>query len=412
MNSQSDQDKPLFSRESIGNAFVRIWASAQQRIEGIASDDILARRSDEVAAKLLAAFAFEVPVLRTAEVILTHDEIYENRRDVFGNIRRLPAFRYIYHVPFSGASAIFEWQPTTITPPLPVARIVAGVDSELQIEFRELTPNSDDIARKVERTIKEINSHLEWMKTDVDRNWKDLSVRVNDAIQTRRTRLHQAGLVAKSLGYPLRKRGDAERLAVPLKRKQIVATSAKNAVKPVAMDPFLEDAAYEEILNVLASMSLLVERNPSTFARIEEEVLRDHFLLQLNGQFEGRATGETFNAEGKTDILLRDGDRNVFIAECKFWKGPKSLSDAIVQLFGYLTWRDSKAAILLFNRNRNFSRVLGEAKNTLENHQQYRGVGATNRQTSFRASMARPDDNSRLIDLTVMLFDMPSADGT
>jgi hypothetical protein len=28
-----------------------------------------------------------------------------------------------------------------------------------------------------------------------------------------------------------------------------------------------------------------------------------HFLVQLNGQYEGQATGETFNFEGKTDMI-------------------------------------------------------------------------------------------------------------
>src|SRR6202041_3474783 len=115
-------------------------------------------------------------------------------------------------------------------------------------------------------------------------------------------------------------------------------------------EPYLEESAYGEILNVLASMSLLIERNPSTFQHTQEEMLRDHFLLQLNGQFEGKATSETFNGAGKTDILLRVNDRNIFIAECKFWNGQKSLTDAIDQLFSYLTWRDSKAALIVFSR--------------------------------------------------------------
>jgi hypothetical protein len=40
-----------------------------------------------------------------------------------------------------------------------------------------------------------------------------------------------------------------------------------------------------------------------------EEDLRQHFLAQLNGHFEGSATGETFNYEGKTDILIRERGR-------------------------------------------------------------------------------------------------------
>jgi len=132
------------------------------------------------------------------------------------------------------------------------------------------------------------------------------------------------------------------------------------------MEPHIEESIYDEILNVLASIALLIERNPSTFAQIEEPLLRDHFLLQLNAQFEGKATGETFNRGGKTDILLREEDKNIFIAECKFWTGPKSLTDAIDQLFDYLSWRDSKAAVLVFSRLRDFTHTLTEAQNAVE----------------------------------------------
>jgi hypothetical protein len=69
----------------------------------------------------------------------------------------------------------------------------------------------------------------------------------------------------------------------------------------------------------------VMERSPSAFHHMDEEALRTHFLVQLNGHYEGQATGETFNYEGKTDILVRSGDRNIFIAECKFWGGPKKL---------------------------------------------------------------------------------------
>lgn len=59
---------------------------------------------------------------------------------------------------------------------------------------------------------------------------------------------------------------------------------------------------------------------------------------------------------GKSDILIRDGDRSVFVAECKIWRGSKSLSNAIDQLLGYATWRDTKTAILVFNRNKELSK--------------------------------------------------------
>ena len=76
--------------------------------------------------------------------------------------------------------------------------------------------------------------------------------------------------------------------------------------------------------------------------------LRDHLLIALNLPGEGRGGGELFNGAGKTDILIREGDRNVFIAECEFWRGPKAATAALTQLFGYLVWRDSKSALIIF----------------------------------------------------------------
>jgi hypothetical protein len=44
----------------------------------------------------------------------------------------------------------------------------------------------------------------------------------------------------------------------------------------------LDMQQYEEILSVISNMVTVMERNPRTFRGIEEEALRDHFLVQLN----------------------------------------------------------------------------------------------------------------------------------
>jgi len=93
---------------------------------------------------------------------------------------------------------------------------------------------------------------------------------------------------------------------------------------------------YQHILNVMDNMTKVMERSPHTFETMQEEDIRQHFLVQLNGQYEGQATGETFNFQGKTDILIRSEGRNIFIAECKFWKGPKGFSETVDQLLSYL----------------------------------------------------------------------------
>ena len=119
----------------------------------------------------------------------------------------------------------------------------------------------------------------------------------------------------------------------------------------------------------MRSMVQVMERSPNAFRHLTEEDLRWQFLVQLNGRSEGRVTGETFNYKGDTDILIRENDRNVFVAECKVWKGPASLTAAVDQLLDrYLHWRDTKIAILIFNRNKEFTSVLAQILPTVESH--------------------------------------------
>jgi hypothetical protein len=152
-----------------------------------------------------------------------------------------------------------------------------------------------------------------------------------------------------------------------------------------------------------------MERSPSAFASMGEEHLRDHILVILNGQFEGQATGETFNRSGKTDILIREKDRNLFIAECKFWDGPKSLTDAVDQVLGYTCWRDTKVAVIVFNRRKDISSVLAAAPKAVTDHPcckkqlDYRVEGR------FRFLFGQKDDRNRELILTVLVFDVPSA---
>ena len=56
-------------------------------------------------------------------------------------------------------------------------------------------------------------------------------------------------------------------------------------------------------------------------------------------------------------ILIREENKNVFIAECKFWHGQKAFGDAVDQMLGYLTWRDSKCALLIFNKTKDSNAV-------------------------------------------------------
>jgi len=158
----------------------------------------------------------------------------------------------------------------------------------------------------------------------------------------------------------------------------------------------------------MQDMALVMERSPAAFKGMDEEALRQHFLVQLNGQFEGKVTGETFNMSGKTDILLREGERNVFIAECKFWKGPKGFGEAIDQLLGYATWRDSKTAILVFNRGTETSTVLRGIEEVVKSHTNFKRTVNWSHESGFRYVLHVNGDKSRELMVTVLVFHVPS----
>lgn len=134
----------------------------------------------------------------------------------------------------------------------------------------------------------------------------------------------------------------------------------------------MPETQYEQALAVLRNARNALERTPSMTANLDEEKIRDLLLVLLNAQFEGAAAGEVFNAAGKTDILIRTGDRNVFIAECKIWGGLAKFRAALEQLLSYLTWRDTKAALLLFIRSGVPTTVITKSIAEIRKHENYK----------------------------------------
>jgi hypothetical protein len=141
---------------------------------------------------------------------------------------------------------------------------------------------------------------------------------------------------------------------------------------------------------------------------IPGSVRRRAFLVQLNGQYGGAATGETFNCQGKTDILIKEKGRNVFVAECKFWRGEKFFLDTINQHLSYLTWRDTRSAILIFNRNSSFSEVLEKIQAIIPTHELFNADLGKLDETSFRYSFCHPSDPTRLCVVSLLAFNVPT----
>ena len=166
-------------------------------------------------------------------------------------------------------------------------------------------------------------------------------------------------------------------------------------------EPVLEEAIYQDVLQAVRAWGTSLERTPGTAAKLDEEELRDLLLGNLNTYWQGAAGGELFNGSGKTDILIRHGGRNAFIAECKIWHGPKGVSDALDQLLGYLVWRDSKAALVMFIRTKDPAGTIEKLQAAVEAHASYAMTKDATSPSSRIDFIITADDEGRRVSLAV-----------
>jgi hypothetical protein len=77
------------------------------------------------------------------------------------------------------------------------------------------------------------------------------------------------------------------------------------------------------------------------------------------------------------------------------------------QLFQYAMWRDSKLALIVFNRGGNFTHVVATMKETVWNHPQFVKDLDWTHDSGARYLFRRHDDLERHFILTTVAFDVP-----
>jgi hypothetical protein len=275
--------------------------------------------------------------------------------------------------------------------------------------FPDDAPDPDRLKGEIERTVESLRNAVSYLAEDVSNHNRDSAQAIREAIRRKIQKAQSATNAVVRLGIPIRQRSEPETYTIPTRRRPTPVQRPAVPTEKFAPEPSLDEREFEHILGVLKSMSLLMERSPASFASLDEEGIRTHFLLQLNGHYEGSATGETFNASGKTDILIRIENRNAFIAECKFWRGPKSFEDAIEQLLGYLSWRDSKCALLVFNQTKDSTAVRAKMHDCMVGRPEFRKTVSHDPAGDAKYVFVKASDPGRELQICTMLFDVPSA---
>ena len=404
---------PLFRDADLRSVLAGQELAMSQEISSLSEDRVLNTSPMDLCDYFVGKYKVEPVVIDKSGIKVDYGDVQIDVSQrfeyaVFDRSRStyLTGTRITFFVPFSGDADLFKCRPSSfnLSPPRGEIR-----GSELVFVYDRTPQGVSNIGNEFERERQSVEQHLSWIATDVKQFNSVIRQSVNRQIRSRREKLLQDRGVVENLGFPLKRRsGVPTTYTSPQVRRRIVPKLPPVATQPSKPEPALDMAEYEHILSVISHMVLVVERSPSAFKDMGEEHLRQHFLVQLNGQYEGQATGETFNYEGKTDILIRAEDRNIFIAECKFWTGPSGLNDALDQLLGYTSWRDTKAALLVFNRGTTMSTVLQRIPEVVQGHPNYKTDQDYDSETGFRYVFGHRDDADRELTLTVLTFDIPA----
>jgi hypothetical protein len=309
-----------------------------------------------------------------------------------------------YHIPFEGDASLLRCAPSTR---LMWTTDVAISGASISFDVVNFSNNPELIKGEAESTIKNLKTQHGYLTQQVDAFNEQLDTRVRELVSLRKGELLKRSNLLDSLGVPIRRTSDiAQSFAVPITRKSLIVKPSAPSAK-FQPEPTISDADYRAILEVVHDLGVNMERLPSIYTGKDEEALRDLLVMQLSPHF-ASVTGETFNKSGKTDVLIRHDGQNVFIAECKFWRGPKAHLATIDQILSYLTWRDSKAAIVSFIQNKELAPVLEHIRPITAEHPCFVKDRGAIKPGWFQFELHMANDQTRRVFLAVLCFHLPS----
>jgi hypothetical protein len=271
------------------------------------------------------------------------------------------------------------------------------------------TSNADPVRYKqdLESSLSGVRQLIASQKQLIDQYHVRIPGQVRSTIYHRRAEVEKLHGLTAAFNIPMVKKSGmpefrpievAKRITRPLPRPSAVG------YKP---EPAITTETYEELLAIIRHAGASFEGTPQTYLPLGEEGLRDNVLSHINVVFEGKATGETFRKYGKTDIRLEEESRSAFVGECKLWGGEKVLLDALTQLLGYVTWRDCKAALVLFNKDvAGFSGVQGTIDVSLRAHPKFLRPMNTGRAGEWRFVFQSQEDAGREVTVHVFAFNL------
>lgn len=405
----------IFGSGRIDEKFRLIFQRLTQTIESETEDYILNVNPTEYLKHLANSNQLEIPIIHYEDVYADsyEDDIpmeyFSARYDRFG-VDKIKKEIIQFFIPVSGNVDLLNYSPASTFYLGGGGDFKVNSDS-ISTEFINFDNDGPAIKKQFDSEARGIRSNYDSLIADIEKFNSSLKSNLNSVFSKRKNALLNKNNLMSSLGVPLkRKNSTTNTFSVPKPQLKEKIKISKPVVteKGFKPEPTLNEESYRHILKLINDVGKNFERMPSVYKGKGEEDLRDHILMTLDPNFElGSATGETFNKSGKTDIQLRYDSSVIFIAECKFWSGEKGYLNTISQLLNYLTWRDTKASVIMFVRQQDFSSILEKVKTSTKNHENYLGYENNTDENWFNYRFHINGDKNRELKLAIQLYHLP-----
>lgn len=368
---------------------------------------ILGVDEDEYTKYLIAKYTLEplniYPESENIEAPLSSKNVLQ---DAFGDRYQSDVYNFTIKYKFAGSAFLFRIRPESFV----ITTTEIKVDEKtntVSFSFEMHDQNTETFKRTKEDYFGRAFANLQNANGTAQKWNNQLQKRVIESFQKQKAKYKKENDFFAAIKVKVNK-DTTSLFTAPTIKKKIIPHPEVDQSREISSVPTMSGEMYDDVLRVIYDSGKSMERKPALYKDKDEEGLRDQFLFVLETRYEGTtATGETFNRGGKTDIILKyaeDGS-NLFVAECKFWNGASEFLEGISQLFDrYLTWHDSKAALLVFVKNKDFSNVLQTIKDKIKSHSYFVAERGTRRETSLSYMFRLPQDKDKPVYFEVLAF--------
>jgi hypothetical protein len=403
----------LFSDSDLGATLRAQRNQAVESVKGIPRDQFLATSVDTLVEHIVSKNTIAPLVLYEDQMRMEHAETQIDVTGRFdydmgdGGRVTTAGHQLTFYLPFSGDPQLWEMRPSMWISVMPSGEVDAR-NSRLVITLANTSNTAaDQYKQELQTRLAGIKQLIASQNQLLQQYHQQLPVEVRASIERRRNEIEKLQGLTAAFDIPLvKKEGMPEFRPIELAKK-VVRPLPRPPIAGYKPEPAITTETYEEILAIIRHAGASFEGTPQTYKPLGEEGLRDNLLSHINVMFEGKATGETFRKYGKTDIRIEEETRSAFVGECKLWGGEQVLIQALDQLLGYLTWRDCKAALVIFNKDvAGFVGVQDTIAAALQRHPKFLRAKDTSRLGEWRFVFQSAEDAAREVIVHVFAFNL------